>query len=108
MLTPSEKAIESNTVRLPLKLGNFAGCWLRFSGGCESLPDFRIENYEGAPTAKNPLGVKGAGEAGSGGAPPAVVNAVVDALKEYGVRHIDMPLTPLRVWRALSERPRAG
>ncbi len=74
----------------------------------DDLPDFRIENYEGAPTTKNPLGVKGAGEAGSGGAPPAVVNAVVDALKEYGVRHIDMPLTPLRVWRALSERPRAG
>ncbi len=72
------------------------------------LPDFRIENYEGAPTAGNPLGVKGAGEAGCGGAPPAVVGAVADALAEYGVRHIDMPLTPLRVWTAIAESTKLG
>ncbi len=53
------------------------------------------------------MGVKGAGEAGCGGAPPAIVGAVVDALKEFGVRHIDMPLTPMRVWRAI-EAARAG
>ncbi|MBX9761087.1 MAG: xanthine dehydrogenase family protein molybdopterin-binding subunit [Beijerinckiaceae bacterium] len=53
------------------------------------------------PAKTNELGVKGAGEAGATGAPPAVMSAVVDALKEYGVRHIDMPLTPERVWRAI-------
>ena len=65
------------------------------------LPRFRTAYYEGAPSTNNPLGLKGAGEAGCGGAPPALVNAVVHALAEFGVRHIDMPLTPERVWRAL-------
>jgi carbon-monoxide dehydrogenase large subunit len=51
----------------------------------------------------NPLGVKGAGESGTIGAPVAVVNAVVDALAPFGVRHIDMPLTPERVWRAIED-----
>src|SRR5262249_39221507 len=54
------------------------------------------------PTSPNPLGVKGAGEAGSVGALPAVANAVVDALSVLGVRHLDMPLTPERVWRAIN------
>ena len=67
----------------------------------DNLVPFRTAFYEDAPTVNNPLGVKGAGEAGCGGAPPAVVSAVVDALKEFGVRHIDMPLTPERVWRAM-------
>jgi len=49
------------------------------------------------------LGVKGAGEAGCVGAPPAIVNAVCDALKDYGVKHIDMPMTPEKVWRAIQE-----
>jgi carbon-monoxide dehydrogenase large subunit len=54
------------------------------------------------PTKTNPLGVKGAGEAGSVGALPAVANAIVDALSEFGVRHIDMPATPERIWRAIN------
>jgi carbon-monoxide dehydrogenase large subunit len=54
------------------------------------------------PTTTNPLGVKGAGEAGSVGALPAVANAIVDALSVLGVRHIDMPATPERVWRAIN------
>ncbi|MDW8397051.1 MAG: xanthine dehydrogenase family protein molybdopterin-binding subunit [Acetobacteraceae bacterium] len=53
------------------------------------------------PTASNPLGAKGAGEAGTVGALPAVVSAVVDALSPLGVTHLDMPLTPLRVWQAI-------
>jgi len=53
------------------------------------------------PTKTNPLGVKGAGEAGCVGALPAVANAVVNALSEFGVRHIEMPATPERVWRAM-------
>ena len=59
---------------------------------------------EDQPTRTNPLGVKGAGEAGATGAPPAIVNAVLHALKERGVRHIDMPLTPEKVWRAANSR----
>jgi carbon-monoxide dehydrogenase large subunit len=54
------------------------------------------------PTLTNPLGVKGAGEAGSVGAMPAVANAIVDALSGFGVRHIEMPATPERVWRAIN------
>ena len=53
------------------------------------------------PTKTNPLGVKGAGEAGCVGALPAVTNAVVDALSEFGVKHIEMPASPERVWRAM-------
>jgi carbon-monoxide dehydrogenase large subunit len=54
------------------------------------------------PTGTNPLGVKGAGEAGCVGALPAVANALVDALSQFGVRHIEMPATPERVWRAVN------
>mgnify|MGYP000421530743 CR=1 FL=1 len=50
---------------------------------------------------KNLLGVKGAGEAGCVGTPPTIVNAVLDALSEFGVTNIDMPLTPEKVWRAI-------
>ena len=67
------------------------------------VPNMVIEYYEGAPTAKNPLGVKGSGEAGCCGAPPAIVNAVLDALKDRGVKHIDIPLTPETVWRAIRD-----
>ena len=58
---------------------------------------------EAQPCKTNDLGVKGAGEAGACGAPPAFVSGVVDALSPYGVKHIDMPLTPERVWRAIAE-----
>ncbi|MAF96034.1 MAG: carbon monoxide dehydrogenase [Rhodospirillaceae bacterium] len=70
----------------------------------DAVPDMVIEYYEGAPTKKNPLGVKGAGEAGCVGSLPAVVNAVLDALKEFGVVHIDIPLTPEKVWRAIQDQ----
>ena len=53
------------------------------------------------PCRTNPLGVKGAGEAGAIGAPPALVNAVVDALSPLGIEHLDMPLTSERLWRAI-------
>jgi carbon-monoxide dehydrogenase large subunit len=52
-------------------------------------------------TKTNPLGIKGAGEAGSVGAMPAAANAIVDALSEFGVRHIDMPARSDKVWRAI-------
>lgn len=68
----------------------------------QDVPDFRIAFFEDAPSAENPLGAKGAGEAGCCGALPAVVGAVMHALAEYGVRHLDMPLSPEKLWRALS------
>jgi carbon-monoxide dehydrogenase large subunit len=65
------------------------------------IPSFAFSTHN-VPTKGNPLGVKGAGEAGAVGAPPAVINAIVDALnRRAGVRHIDMPATPRRVWEAL-------
>jgi carbon-monoxide dehydrogenase large subunit len=57
------------------------------------------------PTKTNPLGVKGAGEAGNVGALPAVANALADALSPLGIRHIEMPATPERVWRAIRQSP---
>jgi len=56
------------------------------------------------PSPHHPLGVKGVGESATVGSPPAVVNAVVDALKPFGVRHLDMPLRPERVWQTLKGR----
>ncbi len=53
------------------------------------------------PARTNTLGVKGCGEAGCAGSLPAVMNAVVDALSAFGITHIDMPATPLRVWQAI-------
>ena len=58
------------------------------------------------PTDRNPLGAKGVGEGGTIGAGPAVQNAVIDALAHLGVRHIDMPMSPDRVWRAIREARR--
>ena len=64
------------------------------------LPSFERIPME-TPTPRNPLGAKGIGEAGTIGATPAVHNAVVDALSHLGVRHVDMPCTPRRVWEAV-------
>jgi CO/xanthine dehydrogenase Mo-binding subunit len=66
------------------------------------LPDFELVDMA-TPTTRNLLGVKGIGEAATIGSTPAVHNAVVDALAHLGVRHLDMPTTPLRVWEALAE-----
>jgi aerobic carbon-monoxide dehydrogenase large subunit len=66
------------------------------------LPNFELAHTV-TPSPVNPLGVKGVGEAGTTGAPPALVNAALDALAPLGVHHLDMPLTPERLWRAMSE-----
>jgi aerobic carbon-monoxide dehydrogenase large subunit len=66
------------------------------------FPTFEVDRTE-TPTDVNPLGVKGAGETGTIASTPAVVNAVMDALAPLGIRHIDMPLTPERVWTAMQE-----
>jgi carbon-monoxide dehydrogenase large subunit len=57
------------------------------------------------PSPHHPIGAKGVGESATVGSPPAVVNAVLDALRPFGVRHADMPLTPAQVWRAIQGRP---
>ncbi|MAQ45755.1 MAG: carbon monoxide dehydrogenase [Confluentimicrobium sp.] len=70
----------------------------------DDVPMFQVDHSSCTPCTHNPLGVKGCGEAGAIGSPPAVVNAVIDALHRGGhtdVTHIDMPLTPSRVWQAI-------
>jgi carbon-monoxide dehydrogenase large subunit len=64
------------------------------------LPSFELGSTE-TPSPTNPLGVKGVGETGTIASTPAVVNAVMDALSPFGIRHLDMPLTPEKVWRAM-------
>ena len=67
----------------------------------DNVPFFSFSTHN-VPCTANPLGIKGAGEAGAIGAPPAVINAIVDALSgNKGRAHIDMPATPRRVWEAL-------
>jgi carbon-monoxide dehydrogenase large subunit len=66
------------------------------------VPSFELVDMV-TPTSYNPLGVKGIGEAGSIGATPAVQNAVVDALAPFGIRHLDLPTSPGRVWHAIAE-----
>jgi carbon-monoxide dehydrogenase large subunit len=66
----------------------------------DGLPPFHSEMIEVRATT-NPIGVKGAGEAGATGAPAAVIYAVLDALREVGVDDIDMPATPERVWKRI-------
>jgi len=66
------------------------------------LPSFDVSNTE-TPTPLNPLGAKGIGESGTIGSTPAVQNAVVDALSHLGIRHLDLPLTSERVWRAIRD-----
>lgn len=64
------------------------------------MPDMALSFAE-TPSTSNPMGVKGCGEAGTASAPPAILNAIIDALRPLGVRHLDMPATPERVWRAI-------
>ena len=79
-------------------------------------PEIRIHNFSEVelgydfdlafnevPAPSTLLGVKGGGEGGTTAAPPAVINAIVDALSEFGVRHIEMPATPEKIWRAIQE-----
>ena len=66
----------------------------------DDLPAFTLERHE-VPCASNELGVKGCGESGTTVSPAAVINAVVDALSEFGVHHLDMPATPEKVWRLI-------
>jgi carbon-monoxide dehydrogenase large subunit len=64
------------------------------------LPDFQIA-LEEVPCLTNPIGVKGIGESGTIGAPPVVINAIIDALSPFGIDRIDMPATASKVWAAI-------
>jgi len=72
----------------------------------DDVPMIELDTNE-VPCVTNPIGVKGAGEAGALVAPPVVIAAITDALRDYGVAHIDMPATPERIWRILNERKAA-
>jgi carbon-monoxide dehydrogenase large subunit len=71
------------------------------------VPPFVLAEHP-VPTKTNPLGAKGCGEAGCAGSLTSVMNAVLDALSDRGIRHLDMPLTPFRIWQALHEANGAG
>jgi aerobic carbon-monoxide dehydrogenase large subunit len=66
----------------------------------EDVPMMEVGDHA-VPAKSNPLGTKGCGEAGCAGSLACIVNAVIDALSEYGITEIDMPLTPEKVWRAI-------
>jgi carbon-monoxide dehydrogenase large subunit len=74
------------------------------------IPDY-VMGHTVTPSPSNPLGIKGVGEAGTIGATPAIANAVIDALSPLGIRHLDLPLLPEKLWRAIHEprrRPAVG
>jgi carbon-monoxide dehydrogenase large subunit len=70
----------------------------------DDCPNFEMDENE-VPSPTNPMGIKGAGEAGCVGAMPAVMNAICDALATRGVRSFDMPASPNRIWQALKYDP---
>ncbi len=79
-----------------------SGSWMDYCmPRADDVVQVDLTFVEDLPCATNPLGVKGAGEAGAIGAPPASINALIDALGPLGVRHLDMPATPEKLWRAM-------
>jgi carbon-monoxide dehydrogenase large subunit len=71
------------------------------------MPPIRTDHTV-TPSPSNPLGAKGVGEAGTNGCPPAIANAVMDALSPLGIRHLDLPFTAERVWQAMQAGSAAG
>jgi carbon-monoxide dehydrogenase large subunit len=67
----------------------------------KDIPEYQMDSTV-TPSPSNPMGIKGVGEAGTIGATPAIANAVIDALSPLGIRHLDLPLTPEKVWRAMA------
>src|SRR5213078_671877 len=68
----------------------------------KDIPEYLLDSTV-TPSPSNPMGIKGVGEAGTIGATPAIANAVMDALSPLGIRHLDLPLRPERIWRAIQE-----
>jgi aerobic carbon-monoxide dehydrogenase large subunit len=102
------QALLENTVYDPVSGQLLSGSLMDYAlPKAADLPDLNIV-LSGTPTNANPLGVKGAGQAGAMAAPQTIICAILDALAPFGVTHIDMPATPERVWRAIQrETPRS-
>jgi carbon-monoxide dehydrogenase large subunit len=66
------------------------------------IPEYLMDSTV-TPSPSNSMGIKGCGEAGTIGATPAIANAVIDALSPFGIRHLDLPLTPEKVWKAIRD-----
>jgi aerobic carbon-monoxide dehydrogenase large subunit len=97
------QALHERTVYDPASGQLLSGSFMDYQlPRADDLPGFTYVPRE-LPSPGNPLGVKGIGEMGCAGAPPAVMNAIADALRPCGVRHLDMPATAERVWRALRD-----
>ena len=95
------QAMIENTVYDPASGQLLSGSFMDYAmPRADNFPDIEVDLLE-IPCLTNPLGVKGAGEAGAVGSPPAVINAIIDALSPLGVTHLDMPATAERVWKAL-------
>ncbi len=102
------QAVLENTVYDPSSGQLLAGSFMDYTlPRADDLPAIEVELVE-IPCGTNPLGVKGAGEAGAVGSPPAVINAIVDALSPLGISHIDMPATSERVWQAIQAAGKAA
>ena len=81
---------------------------IHIAGGQQAEGWYHDFHSHPVPAKTNPLGAKGCGEAGCAGSLPSVMNAVVDALSELGIRHIDMPATPHRIWQAIQQTKQAA
>lgn len=90
-----EEAVYSDTGQL------LSGTFMDYAMPKASFFPTLESHFTETPSPVNPLGAKGVGETGTTAAPPAVVNAVIDALQPFGVKHLDMPLTPEKVWQAI-------
>lgn len=87
-----------------LVTGSFMDYWMPRA---DDMPSFDL-SYNEIPSTSNALGVKGAGEAGTVGAPAAFINAIIDALKPYGVDTVDMPVTPMKLWSIIQQGRKAA
>ena len=88
-----------------LETGTLPASWITGGPNCLEVPDWQT-GHTVTPSPHHPIGAKGVGESATVGSPPAIVNAIVDALKPFGIRHADMPLTPSRVWETMQGRHR--
>lgn len=98
------QALLENAVYDPASGQLLSGSYMDYTmPRADDLCSFEVDYHEDAPCTHNPLGVKGAGEAGCIGGAATVMNAVVDALSVKGVKHMDMPATPVRVWNTIKQ-----
>jgi len=105
IVSGGQTGVDRAALDTALALGLPCGGWCPRGRRAEDGPLF-THAFHPVPAKTNVLGAKGCGEAGCAGALPSVMNALIDALSEFGIRHIDMPATPERVWRAIQSAGR--